>query len=160
MDFEKNYFYEIPVDLQHYILKLKADAIADDKLKENFKKCIKGNKKFYKYISDKNFGKIFVNGLINRYRANIYDAEGELVNEISRILIIKYVNRFINRCISNEEYEYLVRLMKFKFERQVESFINKEYYLRFTKRSLKRDFDMIRKYLDSEYYSRCWIVFL
>ena len=151
MEFKNNYFYELPIDLQDYILKKKDEVDADDKLKENFKRCIKGNKKLYNYISNKTFGKNFVNELLNRYRANIYDADCELVNEIKRIFIIKYVNRFINKCISNEDYEYLVGLMKYKFERQVESFKNNEYFF-FSKRSLRRDFNMILKYLDSYYY--------
>lgn len=151
MEFKSNYFYELPIDLQDYIFLIKDGLDADDKLKDDFKRCIKGNKKFYNYISNKTFGKIFINELINRYKANIYDADGELFNEISRIVVINYVNRFINNCISSEDYKYLIRLMKFKFERQVKSFRYNKYSIH-SKTSLKRDLNMIKKYLDSKYY--------
>ena len=151
MEFKNNYFYELPIELQDYIFKKKDEVDADDKLKDDFKRCIKGNKKLFNFISNKTFGKIFINELINRYKANIYDADGMLFNEISRIVIINYVNRFINKCISSEDYQYLIGLIKFKFERQVKSFNSNEYTI-FSKRSLKRDLNMIIKYLDSEYY--------
>jgi len=151
MNFKNNFFYELPIELQDYIFKKKDEVDADDKLKDNFKRCIKGNKKLFNFISNKTFGKIFINELINRYKANIYDADGMLFNEISRIVVINYVNRFINKCISSEDYQYLIGLIKFKFERQVKSFNSNEYTI-FSKRGLKRDLNMIIKYLDSEYY--------
>ena len=151
MEFKNNFFYELPIEIQDYIFKMKDEEDADDKLKYNFKKCIKGNKKFFNFISNKTFGKIFIDELIKRYRANIYDADGELLNEISRIVVINYVNRFINNCISSEDYQYIIGLIKFKFERQVNSFNSNEYST-FSKRGLKKDLNMIIKYIDSKYY--------